>query len=212
MKQLFSILFSFVLFTILLVYPHSLLQADAKTLDTIKIHSVNKTDSLKKISLHYGVSELAIKNNNGLQNKKLTPGDKLIIPEQISEKESDTLAEQISEKEKDLLARLVTAEAKGEPYKGKVAVAEVVLNRVESEQFPNSIHQVIYQDKQFEPVENGMINKPAGQEAKKAVNEALSNEGKDTDALYFFNPDQTSSKWLRSREVTEEIGHHRFAL
>jgi len=83
----------------------------------------------------------------------------------------------ISEKEKDLLARLVSVEAKGEPYAGKVAVATVVLNRVAHNDFPDTVTDVIYQKTShgsyaFTPVQNGMINQSADAESKKAVNEA----------------------------------------
>lgn len=200
MKCLTSILISFITLFILVVHPNSLHHVNAKTLESTKIHKVKNNDSIKQLALRYGVSESDLKISNGVKNEKLTSGEKIIIPEQISEKE------------KDLLARLVTAEAKGEPYAGKVAVAAVVLNRVENDQFPDTIQQVIYQEKQFEPVDNGMINKPAATEAKKAVNEALAKNGEITDALYFFNPDETDSKWLRTRNVTEEIGNHRFAI
>ncbi len=184
---------------ILLVYPSSNHPVKAKTTDPIKISKGTKYDTFKEVSLRYGLSKSELKGSNE------------IIKELVTEKKV-IIQVQLSEKEKDLLARLVTAEAKGEPYKGKVAVAAVVLNRVDSEQFPDSIQQVIYQEKQFQPVDNGMINKPAGIEARKAVNEAIANDGQITDALYFFNPDQTNSKWLRTRDVTEEIGNHRFAI
>ncbi|WP_246941747.1 cell wall hydrolase [Bacillus pinisoli] len=117
----------------------------------------------------------------------------------------------VSDEEKKLLARLVSAEAKGEPYKGKVAVAEVVLNRVEHEQFPDSIKEVIYEENQFEPVRNNSIQQPAGQEAIKAVEEALHEQENQTEALYFYNPDTASDNWIRDREVITKIGNHVFA-
>ncbi|WP_059173759.1 cell wall hydrolase [Bacillus sp. FJAT-27445] len=117
----------------------------------------------------------------------------------------------LSNEEKDLLARLVHAEAKGEPFKGKVAVAEVVLNRVHNGQFPDTVKEVIYQKRQFDPVANGEINKPAGAEAKKAVEEAVSKEKKVTDALFFYNPVTAGDRWIRTRTVTAKIGRHVFA-
>ncbi|MGV2941350.1 cell wall hydrolase [Mesobacillus sp. LC4] len=117
----------------------------------------------------------------------------------------------IKEEEVKLLARLVHAEAKGEPYEGKVAVAEVVLNRVENEQFPDSVKEVIYQKNAFQPVQNGAINKPAGEEAIKAVEDALENENK-IDSLYFYNPDTATSQWIFTRDVVKTIGKHAFAI
>lgn len=117
---------------------------------------------------------------------------------------------ELTKEDKDLLARLVHAEAKGEPFKGKVAVAEVVLNRMEDEKFPDTVKGVIYEKRQFDPVSNGEINKPAGSEAKKAVDEALSPEKKVTDALFFYNPETAGDKWIKTRPVIRKIGNHAF--
>lgn len=118
----------------------------------------------------------------------------------------------IKEEEKKLLARLVQAEAEGEPFAGKVAVANVVLNRVEHEQFPDTVKEVIYQRNAFEPVQNGSINEPATEEAIQAVEEALTDDGKDEELLYFYNPDTATSDWIFSREVVKTIGNHSFAI
>jgi N-acetylmuramoyl-L-alanine amidase len=113
--------------------------------------------------------------------------------------------------EKDELARLVRAEAQSEPYAGKVAVAVVVLNRVDSADFPNSIHDVIYQSGQFSPVANGAINKAADAESIRAVNEALStNRSLGAGSLFFYNPKTATSRWLDSRPTTVTIGNHVF--
>ncbi|WP_102271704.1 cell wall hydrolase [Cytobacillus massiliigabonensis] len=171
----------------------------AETLDHVDIYTVQKGDSLIEIGMKHGVSEKDLIKINHKKSEKIRPGEKLILPKSITKEE------------KDLLARLVHAEAKGEPYAGKVAVALVVLNRVEDNRFPDKIKDVIYEDRQFQPVDNGAINEPADKKSKKAVMEALALEGKGNDSVYFFNPDETSSKWLRSQTVTEVIGNHRFA-
>ncbi|WHY93370.1 cell wall hydrolase [Neobacillus cucumis] len=199
MKRIVSVFMTAFVFLFMLVQPGLLGRVDAQTLESVKIYKVHD-ETPNQVALKYGVSASKIIKVNGIKNNRLTPGEKIIIPKQISQKE------------KDLLARLVTAEAKGEPYKGKVAVAAVVLNRVKNDKFPDSIHQVIYQKRQFQPVDNGMINKPAVKEAKKAVNEAIAKNGQITDALYFYNPDKTDSKWLRSKKTIKKIGHHRFAI
>lgn len=115
----------------------------------------------------------------------------------------------------DLLARLVHAEAEGEPYVGKVAVAASVLNRVNSWDYPNTIPEVIYQVVdgryvQYEPVLNGRIYIPAGAEAKLAVQEAAGGSDPSWGATGFYNPAKTTSKWVRSRPVTTMIGNHIF--
>jgi N-acetylmuramoyl-L-alanine amidase len=118
-----------------------------------------------------------------------------------------------SEYEKDLLARLVRAEAQGEPLEGKIAVACVVLNRVDSPNFPNTIREVIYDRGQFSPVGNGQINKPADDDSIKAVNEALSDYRNMAGAsLFFYNPAIATSHWLDTRATTIIIGHHVFKI
>ncbi|WML43474.1 cell wall hydrolase [Neobacillus sp. PS3-40] len=189
-----------IVFLNVLIHPGPTHHVSAKTLDSTKIYKVNKGDTFYQIAVKFGVSKIELKKWNEGQDYVLTPGKKIIIPKQVPKQD------------KELLARLVTAEAKGEPFAGKVAVATVVLNRVDSNEFPDTIHDVIYEKQQFEPVQNGMINKPAGDEAKKAVNEAIAKKGNITDALYFYNPDLTDNKWLKAKKTTEVIGNHRFAI
>lgn len=162
-------------------------------------HRVKSGETLYKIGAEYGVTVKQLKEANHKSTDSINANETLTIPNSISESD------------KDLLARLVQAEAKGEPYAGKVAVATVVLNRVDSDSFPNSIHDVIYQGTQFTPIQNGEINKAADAEAKKAVNEALAFRGQGKGSLFFFNPDKTSDQWLRQKQVTITIGNHVFA-
>lgn len=121
----------------------------------------------------------------------------------------------ITTAEKDIFARLVEAEAKGEPYEGKVAVAEVVLNRVESPEFPDTVTgvvtEVVGDSYAFSPVQNGEINKPASEEAKQAVDEAITNDNRLNEATFFYNPEIATDDWIRSREVVTTIGDHVFA-
>lgn len=112
--------------------------------------------------------------------------------------------------EKDLLERLVEAEAGVEPYKGKVAVANVVLNRVKNEQFPDTIYAVIHAKNQFTPVANGTINKVASEDSKRAVQEALSGVNYVPDALYFYDARIATSRWLDGLQTTNVIGNHTF--
>lgn len=121
----------------------------------------------------------------------------------------------ISNEEKDLFARLVEAEAKGESYEGKVAVATVVLNRVESPHFPNTITEVINEvvgdAYAFSPVQNGEIKKSASDEAIQAVEESLTRQDRLNDCIYFYNPEIATDNWIRTREVVTTIGNHVFA-
>ena len=110
----------------------------------------------------------------------------------------------------NLLARLVYGEARGEPYTGQVAVAAVVLNRVKSSSFPNSIAGVIYQSGAFSVVNDGQINLTPNETAKKAAQDAINGWDPTYGAIYYFNPNTATNKWIWSRPVTVVIGNHRF--
>ncbi|MCF2650140.1 cell wall hydrolase [Niallia sp. Sow4_A1] len=172
-------------------------EAEAATNRTIQ-----SGDTYWKVATGFGipVSDLMKANNN----KPLIIGQNMILPNAT-----------VSPADKDLMARLVRAEAVGEPYAGKVAVAVVVLNRVKSNEFPNTIRNVIYEKSNgyyaFTPVQNGEINKAADAESKRAVNEAIALGSQGNGSLYFFNPKTAKSDWILTREVTVTIGNHRFA-
>lgn len=110
----------------------------------------------------------------------------------------------------DLLARLVHGEARGEPYTGKVAVAAVVLNRVKSSSFPNTVAGVIYQKGAFDAVSDGQINMSPDSTSKKAAQDALNGWDPSYGAIYYFNPNTATNKWIWSRPMTVTIGNHRF--
>ena len=109
-----------------------------------------------------------------------------------------------------LLAKLVYAEARGEPYKGKVAVAAVVLNRVESSKFPDSIPKVIYQSGAFTCVDDGQINLAPDQESLDAARDAMNGWDPSGGALFYFEPNKATSKWIWSRPQIVTIGNHIF--
>ncbi len=111
-----------------------------------------------------------------------------------------------------LLSRLVYAEARGESYKGQVAVAAVVLNRVSSASFPNTISGVIYQSGAFSCVSNGSINNTPDATAIRAARDALNGWDPTGGCLYYYNPKATSDQWIRTRTVKTVIGNHRFAV
>ena len=111
-----------------------------------------------------------------------------------------------------LLAKLVYAEARGEPYKGQVAVAAVVLNRVRSSSFPNTISGVIYQRNAFTCVNNGSINNTPDSSCIRAALDALNGWDPTGGCLYYYNPKKTSDTWIRTRTVMTVIGNHYFAI
>lgn len=110
----------------------------------------------------------------------------------------------------NLLARLIYGEARGEPYTGQVAVGAVVMNRVKSSSFPNSISGVIYQSGSFDAVRDGQINLTPDATAKKAAQDALNGWDPSYGAIYYFNPSTATNKWIWSRPMTVTIGRHRF--
>lgn len=110
------------------------------------------------------------------------------------------------------LARLVYAEARGEPYVGKVAVAAVALNRVRSASFPNTISGVIYQAGAFDCVADGQINLAPDADSLRAARDAMNGWDPTGGCVYYYNPATATSAWIWSREVRLVIGQHRFAV
>jgi N-acetylmuramoyl-L-alanine amidase len=168
------------------------------------IHKVQYGETYWKIATKYGVTVNNLLKANNKTSSLLYAGSNLVIPNSS-----------ITAAEKDLMARLVRAEAVGEPYAGKVAVATVILNRVASSDFPNTVNGVVYEKSNgyyaFTPVQNGTINQAADAASKKAVNEALAFRGQGNGSLFFYNPKTAVSKWIYSRPTTVTIGNHRFA-
>ena len=117
-----------------------------------------------------------------------------------------------TESESYLLARLVHGEARGEPYTGKVAVAAVVLNRVRSAAFPNTISGVIFQAGAFDCVRDGQIWLTPDSESLRAANDALAGWDPTAGCVYYYNPATATSSWIWSREVRLSIGAHAFAV
>jgi len=109
-----------------------------------------------------------------------------------------------------LLARLISAEARGEPYVGQVAVGAVVLNRVGHPSFPNSVSGVIYQPGAFSCLDDGQFDQPISESAYRAAQEALNGYDPSYGAIYYFNPATATSKWIWSRPLIVQIGSHRF--
>ena len=110
----------------------------------------------------------------------------------------------------NLLSRLIYGEARGEPYSGQVAVGAVVMNRVRSSSFPNTISGVIYQSGAFDVVKDGQINLTPNSTAKKAAQDAINGWDPSYGAIYYFNPSTATNKWIWSRPMTVTIGKHRF--
>jgi N-acetylmuramoyl-L-alanine amidase len=111
-----------------------------------------------------------------------------------------------------LLAKVIHAEARGEPYIGQVAVGAVVLNRVKSDKFPDTIREVIYQPFAFTAVDDGQINLEPNEAAYKAAEDAFSGWDPSYGSLFYYNPVTATSAWIFTRETVTEIGKHVFAI
>ena len=111
-----------------------------------------------------------------------------------------------------LIARAINGEARGEPYEGQVAVGAVILNRVNSSKFPNTVAGVIYQKGAFTAVSDGQINVPIkeGSTVLKAAQDALNGWDPSGGAIYYYNPATATNKWIWSRPVIKTLGKHKF--
>lgn len=111
-----------------------------------------------------------------------------------------------------LLARIISAEARGESYRGQVAVGAVVMNRVRSSKFPNTLAGVIYQKGAFTAIDDGQFNEPIADSAYRAAREVLAGADPTGGCLYYYNPATATSSWIYSLPVKMTIGKHRFSM
>lgn len=190
-----------------MLYPGQVLYVRAST------YTVKSGDTLYLIAKKLGVSLDLLRKANNKWNNTIYPGQKLNIPASktpAAAAPSGKAVIKYTQAEVDLLARLVRAEAESEPYSAKVGVAAVVVNRVKSDLFPDSITSVIYEKSggyyQFTPVENGWINNPATATDRQAALEALNGSDPSHGALYYFD-DSATNKWLWSKPILARIGH-----
>jgi len=170
-------------------------------------YTVQKGDTLFLIGKKFGVDFIRIKAANNLKINNINPGQTLYIP--IGRAVTTTSRGSFNHAEIDALARIITAEADSESYVTQVAVGAVVLNRVDSPLFPNTIRGVVYQvdsggKYQFEPVLNGWINRPASDTAKKAAIDALNGWDPSNGALYFWEH-WITNKFLKARPVSVKL-------
>ncbi|HET6871593.1 MAG TPA: cell wall hydrolase [Sporolactobacillaceae bacterium] len=179
---------------------------------------VKSGDTMSQIASKLGLSlqEFLAANPQVKSANLIYPGEKLTInneqPSHSIAVDSKQISLSISPADRDLLAHLVHAEADGEPFAGQVEVANVVLNRVDSTQFPNSIPGVINQPGQFQAVSDGAINQAPDATNYKAVDEAIENRHNDG-SLYYYNPAISTSAncaWFATLQTVTVIGHHIF--
>lgn len=109
-----------------------------------------------------------------------------------------------------LLARVINGEARGEPYTGQVAVGAVILNRVRSSSFPNTISGVVYQKGAFDCMTDGQVNAPVSASCIRAAQDALAGWDPSGGAIYYYNPKTATNQWIRTRQIIASIGKHVF--
>lgn len=123
---------------------------------------------------------------------------------------SSNSSSKFTNSEISLLARIISAESRGEPYEGQVAVGAVILNRIDHPSFPNTLAGVIYQPSAFTCINDGQVNQSVSDSAKKAAQDAINGWDPSGGAIYYYNPAKTTNKWIYSRPVICTIGNHRF--
>lgn len=123
---------------------------------------------------------------------------------------SSNSSSKFTNSEISLLARIISAESRGEPYEGQVAVGAVILNRIDHPSFPNTLAGVIYQPSAFSCINDGQVNESVSDSAKKAAQDAINGWDPSGGAIYYYNPAKTTNKWIYSRPVICTIGNHRF--
>lgn len=135
------------------------------------------------------------------------------IPHEVMEADinQEQVKPSLTDKEMEMLARLVYAEGHGESFEGQVAIAAVVLNRLENDKFPHDLNGVIFEKNAFSVVKNGQLPRTVDDTARKAVKEAMSGNDPSLGAIYFFNPETATSSWIWSRPKATHIGNHIFS-
>lgn len=198
-----------------IIYPGQALNVPAVS------YKVKSGDTLYLIAKRNGISLASLRKANNYWKDTIYVGQTLLLPKTSSTAAAAQTQTQISkgvipytQSDLDLLARLIYAEAQGQPYKAQLAVGAVVVNRVQSTAWPNTIKSVIYQKSagyyQFTPVLNGFINKPASSEARQAALEALKGADPTNGAQFYFD-DSTKNTWLWSKKVALRVGNMVFS-
>lgn len=179
-------------------------------------HTIVSGDTLSQLASRYHVSVNDIKKANNLKNDTIKVGDTLWIPlasaknTALTSRSAGSGSYKVTANEMELMAKAVYGEARGESTLGQIAVAAVILNRLDSPEFPNTITEVIYEPWAFTCVNDGQINLTPNTQAYQAVKEALTGYDPTMGSTYYWNPLTATSPWIWSRAVVVQIGSHLF--
>ncbi|MFZ7102188.1 MAG: cell wall hydrolase [Peptococcaceae bacterium] len=192
------------------IYPGMNLSISANS-GTGDSYTVKAGDTLFLIAQNFGTTVEALKRENGLQTDSIKTGQKLRIPAAAATPSRSYGSRNFSQQDLDLMAKAVYGEARGENYAGKVAIAAVIINRLESSEFPNTVEGVIFEPWAFTAVHDGQFYLNPDTTAYRAVRDAVNGSDPTGDALYYWNPVTATNKWVWSRPIIKSIGKHVFA-
>ena len=209
MKYIKVLISLFLILSIFTVTAYSLSQFGSKSSEVVEIQT-----RLKKWGYYSGEIDgifgtatkkavISFQKKNGLVADGIA-GSKTLAAMGISS------TVQNNSSDYQLLARIISAEARGEPYIGQVAVGAVVLNRIEHPSFPDTMSGVIYQKGAFSCLNDGQFYEPISESAYRAAKDAINGLDPSGGAIYYYNPKIATSKWIFSRPVITTIGDHRF--
>ncbi|MGB4244601.1 MAG: cell wall hydrolase [Limnochordia bacterium] len=171
-------------------------------------YRVVKGDSLYEIARFFGTTVAALMEINELKTTTIRVNQVLLVPDNGAKEYPVGLW--LTDQEVQWIAQMIHAEARGEPYLGQVAVGAVIINRVKSPKFPNTVKDVLFQDGAFQPIRNGTFHQAASEQAYRAALEALNGHDPTNGALFFFNPSISKDRFMHSRTPAITIGQHRF--
>jgi len=196
------------------IYPGQVIKVPAD------VYTVKSGDSMYLIAKRFNVSLADLRKANNKWDDLIFPGQKLVLPGVVASNGSTATSSgsktviPYNDSEVDLLARLIAAEAIGEPYEAMVGVGAVVVNRVKSPDWPNTISAVINHVTggyhQFTPVQNGYIKNPPTDDSIRAAWAALYGSDPVKGAMFYYDTSSTN-QWIRSKPVTARIGNMIFA-
>lgn len=171
------------------------------------VYYVQSGDTLSEIAHEFDVSLRELKFWNNINSNYIYSGQKL----KINQSNAKVTAHRLSKEDLNLLTRAVYSEARGENLEGQVAVAAVILNRIEDERFPDTIKGVVFQPWAFTAVHDGQFWLTPNNDAQKAVELALQGWDPTAGAIFYYNPAKVTSHWIYTRPIITKIGRHYFA-